>query len=234
MSCPEALVRLGLVSERALAETYVALLGHRLAGPERYPDEPVLPEQLRPRFLRAARTWCSGSQPLPRCTVKFWSCACLTAARSPSTSHPRATIHKSSTGSKSHSPPPTASCSSPAPPAPAKRRRSTPLLSLNTVERKIITVEDPIEYQLSGINQIQVKPQIDLGFASLLRSIVRLDSDVIMVGEIRDLETAESAARAALTGHLALSTLHTNSAAAAITRLRDMGLPAKSLKWWVH
>jgi general secretion pathway protein E len=100
----------------------------------------------------------------------------------------------------------------------------TALLSLNTVERKIITVEDPIEYQLPGINQIQVKPQIDLGFASLLRTIVRLDPNIIMVGEIRDVETAEISARAALTGHLVLSTLHTNSAAAAITRLRDMGL----------
>jgi general secretion pathway protein E len=100
----------------------------------------------------------------------------------------------------------------------------TALLSLNRVETKIITVEDPIEYQLPGINQMQVKPQIGLGFAALLRSIVRLDPDVIMVGEIRDLETAEIAARAALTGHLVLSTLHTNSAAAAITRLRDMGL----------
>jgi general secretion pathway protein E len=100
----------------------------------------------------------------------------------------------------------------------------TALLSLNAEGVKIITVEDPIEYQLPGINQIQVRPQIGLGFASLLRSIVRLDPNVIMVGEIRDLETAEIAARAALTGHLVLSTLHTNSAAAAITRLRDMGL----------
>lgn len=100
----------------------------------------------------------------------------------------------------------------------------TALLSLNAIERKIITVEDPIEYQLAGINQIQVKPQINLNFANLLRSIVRLDPDVIMIGEIRDLETAEIAARAALTGHLVLSTLHTNSAASAITRLRDMGL----------
>jgi general secretion pathway protein E len=100
----------------------------------------------------------------------------------------------------------------------------TALLSLNAEETKIITVEDPIEFQLPGINQIQVRPQIGLGFAALLRSIVRLDPNVIMVGEIRDLETAEIAARAALTGHLVLSTLHTNSAAAAITRLRDMGL----------
>jgi general secretion pathway protein E len=100
----------------------------------------------------------------------------------------------------------------------------TALLGLNAAETKIITVEDPIEYQLPGINQIQVKPQIGLDFATLLRSIVRLDPDIIMVGEIRDLETAEIAARSALTGHLVLSTLHTNSAAAAITRLRDMGM----------
>ncbi len=100
----------------------------------------------------------------------------------------------------------------------------TGLLRLNTVARKIVTVEDPIEYQLAGINQIQVKPQIGLTFAALLRSILRQDPDVIMVGEIRDLETAQIAAQAALTGHLVLSTLHTNSAAATITRLRDMGL----------
>jgi general secretion pathway protein E len=100
----------------------------------------------------------------------------------------------------------------------------TGLLNLNTVSRMIVTVEDPIEYQLAGINQIQVKPQIGLNFATLLRSIVRQDPDVIMVGEIRDLETAQIAIQAALTGHLVLSTLHTNSAAATITRLRDMGV----------
>jgi general secretion pathway protein E len=100
----------------------------------------------------------------------------------------------------------------------------TGLLGLNSVARKIITVEDPIEYQLAGINQIQVKAQIGLSFATLLRSILRQDPDVIMVGEIRDLETAEIAVQAALTGHLVLSTLHTNSAAATIARLRDMGL----------
>jgi len=98
------------------------------------------------------------------------------------------------------------------------------LLALNSTSRKVVTVEDPIEYQLRGINQIQVKPQIGLTFATLLRSIVRQDPDVIMVGEIRDLETAQIAVQAALTGHLVLSTLHTNSAAAAITRLRDMGV----------
>ncbi len=100
----------------------------------------------------------------------------------------------------------------------------TGLLALNSITRKIVTVEDPIEYQLNGINQIQVKPQIGLNFASLLRSILRQDPDVIMVGEIRDLETAQIAVQAALTGHLVLSTVHTNSAAATITRLRDMGL----------
>ncbi len=100
----------------------------------------------------------------------------------------------------------------------------TGLLALNSVTRKVVTIEDPIEYQLSGINQIQVKPQIGLNFATLLRSILRQDPDVIMVGEIRDLETAQIAVQAALTGHLVLSTVHTNSAAATITRLRDMGL----------
>ena len=100
----------------------------------------------------------------------------------------------------------------------------TGLLSLNSVVRKVVTVEDPIEYQLPGVNQIQVKPQIGLNFASLLRSILRQDPDVIMVGEIRDIETAQIAVQAALTGHLVLSTVHTNSAAATIARLRDMGL----------
>ena len=98
------------------------------------------------------------------------------------------------------------------------------LKQLNTSERKIITVEDPVEYQLEGINQIQAKPQIGLTFASALRSIVRQDPDVIMIGEMRDLETAKIAVQSALTGHLVLSTLHTNDAAAGITRLQDMGL----------
>ena len=100
----------------------------------------------------------------------------------------------------------------------------TALLTLNAITRKVVTIEDPVEYQLKGINQIQVRPQIGLTFASLLRSIVRQDPNVIMVGEIRDLETAQTALQASLTGHLVLSTLHTNSAAATITRLRDMGL----------
>jgi len=100
----------------------------------------------------------------------------------------------------------------------------TGLLKLNSTVRNIITVEDPVEYQLAGINQIQVKPQIGLNFATLLRSILRHDPDVIMIGEIRDLETAQIAVQAALTGHLVLSTVHTNSAAATVTRLRDMGV----------
>jgi general secretion pathway protein E len=95
---------------------------------------------------------------------------------------------------------------------------------INSADKKIITVEDPIEYQLKGINQIQVKPQIGLSFAGTLRHIVRHDPDIIMIGEIRDLETAEIAIQSALTGHLVLSTLHTNDAPSAITRLLDMGV----------
>lgn len=95
---------------------------------------------------------------------------------------------------------------------------------LNDPQRKIFTIEDPIEYQLAGINQIQVQPSIDFTFARALRSILRHDPDLIMVGEIRDLETAEMAVQSALTGHLVLSTLHTNGAAASISRLIDMGV----------
>ena len=98
------------------------------------------------------------------------------------------------------------------------------LAGLDAAARKILTLEDPIEYQREAIVQIQIRPQIGLGFAPLLRALLRQDPDVILVGEIRDLETAEVAAQAALTGHLVLSTLHTNTAAASLTRLRDMGL----------
>lgn len=100
----------------------------------------------------------------------------------------------------------------------------TVLSRLNTQERKIITVEDPVEYQIPGINQIQVKPAIGMTFAGALRSIVRQDPDIIMVGEMRDLETARIAVQSALTGHLVLSTLHTNDAASGVTRLLDMGV----------
>jgi general secretion pathway protein E len=98
----------------------------------------------------------------------------------------------------------------------------TSLLRLNTAEKKIFTVEEPIEYQLEGVNQIQVKPQINLTFANVLRTLLRHNPNVIMIGEMRDLETAQIAIQAALTGHLVLSTLHTNSAASSVTRLLDM------------
>ncbi len=100
----------------------------------------------------------------------------------------------------------------------------TALSRINTEERKIITVEDPVEYQLAGINQIQVKSAIGMTFASALRAIVRQDPDVIMVGEMRDLETARIAVQSALTGHVVLSTLHTNDAASGVTRLLEMGV----------
>ena len=100
----------------------------------------------------------------------------------------------------------------------------TALSRLNTQERKIITVEDPVEYQLPGINQIQVKSSIGMTFAGALRAIVRQDPDIIMVGEMRDLETARIAVQSALTGHVVLSTLHTNDAASGVTRLLDMGV----------
>ena len=100
----------------------------------------------------------------------------------------------------------------------------TALSKLNTPGVKIITVEDPVEYQIEGINQVQAKPQIGLDFAGALRSIVRQDPDIIMIGEMRDLETARIAIQSALTGHLVLSTLHTNNAAGGVTRLLDMGV----------
>jgi len=106
--------------------------------------------------------------------------------------------------------------------------KSTTLYSalkrINQPDKKIITIEDPVEYQMDGINQIHVNPQIGLSFAAGLRHIVRQDPDVIMVGEIRDRETADIAIRAALTGHFVYSTLHTNDAPSAITRLTDMGV----------
>lgn len=100
----------------------------------------------------------------------------------------------------------------------------TALQLLNKPDVKILTVEDPVEYQMEGINQIQVKPQIGLTFANALRSIVRQDPDVIMIGEIRDLETAQIAVQSALTGHMVISTLHTNDAPSTVNRLLDMGV----------
>src|SRR5262249_30306946 len=98
------------------------------------------------------------------------------------------------------------------------------LTTLNNRKRNILTVEDPIEYDLPGIGQTPVNHKVNISFAKGLRAILRQDPDVVMVGEIRDLETAQIAIQASLTGHLVLSTLHTNSAAGAITRLHDMGI----------
>ena len=103
---------------------------------------------------------------------------------------------------------------------------ATMLTALNDTTRKILTIEDPVEYEIRGINQSQVKPEIGLTFAAALRAFVRQDPDVIMVGEVRDQETAHIAIHAALTGHLVLTTLHTESAAAAIPRLVDLGVEA--------
>lgn len=99
------------------------------------------------------------------------------------------------------------------------------LAELNSVEKKLITVEDPVEYRLQGINQVQVNEKIDLSFAKVLRSALRQDPDIVLVGEMRDQETAQIGLRAAMTGHLVLSTLHTNDAASTPLRLMDMGVP---------
>jgi general secretion pathway protein E len=108
------------------------------------------------------------------------------------------------------------------------------LKEINQPDKKILTVEDPVEYILDGINQVPVKPSIGLTFAHALRAFLRQDPDVLMVGEIRDHETAEIAIQAALTGHLLLSTLHTNTAAAAVTRLVDMGIDDYLLTSTLH
>src|ERR1044071_4253252 len=113
-------------------------------------------------------------------------------------------------------------------PGPTSTGKSTTLYSalkrINLPDKKIITIEDPVEYQMDGINQLHVNPQIGLTFAAGIRHIVRQDPDVIMIGEIRDRETADIAIRSALTGHFVYSTLHTNDAPSAITRLADMGI----------
>src|SRR5207248_3536578 len=98
------------------------------------------------------------------------------------------------------------------------------LLELNTPEKNIITIEDPVEYQVKGVTQVQVNPKSGLTFANGLRSMMRADPDILMVGEIRDRETAQIAVEGALTGHMVLSTLHTNDAPSAITRLIEMGI----------
>ena len=106
-------------------------------------------------------------------------------------------------------------------------KTTTLYAALNAIvgpEMKVLTVEDPVEYHLEGVNQIPVHPKIGMTFARGLRAILRHDPDVVMIGEVRDIETAEAATQAALTGHLVLSTLHTNDAASAATRLIDMGV----------
>lgn len=108
------------------------------------------------------------------------------------------------------------------------------LKALNIADRNITTIEDPIEYTLEGINQIQVNEAVGLTFSNALRSILRQDPDIIMLGEIRDKETAELAIRASLTGHLVLSTIHTNSAWGILTRMLDMGIPAYLLESTIH
>ena len=105
---------------------------------------------------------------------------------------------------------------------------------LNKPEHKIITVEDPVEYRLSRVNQVQIHPQIGLTFARVLRSALRQDPDVVLVGEMRDEETAEIGARAAMTGHMVLSTLHTNDAISTVTRLVDMGVKSYLLASVLH
>jgi general secretion pathway protein E len=107
---------------------------------------------------------------------------------------------------------------------------ATMLSILNEPSRKILTIEDPVEYEIQGINQSQVKPSIGLTFAAAMRAFVRQDPDVIMVGEVRDPETANIAVHAALTGHLVLTTLHTETAAAAVPRLLDLGVEGFLLK----
>jgi MSHA biogenesis protein MshE len=108
------------------------------------------------------------------------------------------------------------------------------LNELNDTERKIITVEDPVEYRLPGLNQVQVQEKIDLTFSRVLRTVLRQDPDVVLVGEMRDQETAEIGMRAAMTGHLVLSTLHTNDAATTPIRLLDMGVPRFMVALSVH
>jgi len=108
------------------------------------------------------------------------------------------------------------------------------LAELNSVERKIITVEDPVEYRLPGINQVQVNEKIDLTFARVLRTVLRQDPDIVLVGEMRDQETAQIGMRAAMTGHMVLSTLHTNDAASTPIRLLDMGVPSYMVAMSVH
>jgi len=108
------------------------------------------------------------------------------------------------------------------------------LNELNSSEKKVITVEDPVEYRLPGLNQVQVHEKIDLSFSRVLRTVLRQDPDIVLIGEMRDQETAEIGMRAAMTGHLVLSTLHTNDAISTPIRLLDMGIPRYMVALSVH
>ena len=173
----------------------------------------------------AAKSICAFPR-CPRSTAKASSCACSTAPRAISTICARLGFdeHMLSRMEYYTSLPHGIFLVT----GPTGSGKSTTLYSalkrINQTDKKIITIEDPVEYQMDGINQIHVNPQIGLTFAAGLRHIVRQDPDVIMVGEIRDRETADIAIRAALTGHFVYSTLHTNDAPSAITRLTDMGV----------
>ena len=145
----------------------------------------------------------------------------------PAARHDEARLRRRSRSTTSSGPStsPGAWCSSRGPRGRARRRRSTRRSrELNKVAHNISTAEDPVEYNLHGINQVQMHDEIGLNFAMALRAFLRQDPDIIMVGEIRDFETAEIAVKAALTGHLVLSTLHTNDAPATISRLLNMGV----------
>ena len=130
-----------------------------------------------------------------------------------------------SSASRRPSPSPTASCWSPGPPGSGKTNTLySAIAALNKPDTNIMTAEDPVEFNLPGINQVQIKDNIGLNFAAALRSFLRQDPNIILVGEIRDYETAEIAVKAALTGHLVLSTLHTNDAPSTVSRLVNMGI----------
>ena len=173
----------------------------------------------------AARRSTCASRPLPTMHGEAWCCACSIAAAWRSTSSRSASSPRRCGPYREALTRPNGIILVTGPTGSGKTTTLyASLIELNTPDRKLLTVEDPIEYQLDGVNQVQIKPQIGLTFAHVLRSILRHDPDIIMIGEIRDLETAQIAIQAALTGHLVLSTLHTNNAASTLTRLLDMGV----------
>ncbi len=217
------LVQPGAAAARVEGRHHLAREADGQAEHRRAPPAAGRPHQDQDRW--AAKSTCA-SPPCRRSTAKASSCACSTAPRAISTTS--ASSASTSTCWRAWS------TSRRLPhgiflvTGPTGSGKSTTLYSalkrINQPDKKIITIEDPVEYQMDGINQIHVNPQIGLTFAAGLRHIVRQDPDVIMVGEIRDRETADIAIRSALTGHFVFSTLHTNDAPSAITRLTDMGV----------